>query len=414
MKIAVLTIGCRTNQAESAHLEEALGKLGHEITNLPVGADIVIINSCSVTASADRQSRQLISRALKAGAKVIVTGCYADLNREKLINQFDGIQVVTNNLKDNIIDLIPGQRQNNPESETNIRRHRPIIKVQDGCNNSCSYCVIPLARGRARSILPESVLEEALKYESLGFHEIVLSGIHLGQYGQDLNPVINLDNLLRLLIRETGISRIRLSSIELSEVTDEILDIMKGGRICHHLHIPLQGGTDKILKSMNRHYTIDEYKSCVEHIVASCGNVGIGADVMTGFPGEGDKDFESALLNIAALPLSYLHVFPFSARPGTEAIEMPDQVPVQVKKQRTAMMLELGESKRARFILQNLGCEHDIVVESSVNGGIIGTTSNYIRVVVDSGNDIMPGSLIKIRIVGHCGNKAVGIPLYST
>jgi threonylcarbamoyladenosine tRNA methylthiotransferase MtaB len=410
MKISILTLGCRTNQAESAELEDKLRESGHTIVPSVGGADIVIINSCSVTASADRQSRQLVARAQKAKAKVILTGCYAELNLSKLQVSED-LRIIGNEGKENIVNLIPANDEINPVIETDIRRHRPIIKIQDGCNNSCTYCIIPLARGKSRSVLPDEVISEVLKYEKRGFHEVVLSGIHLGVYGLDLNAGMTLEKLLIRIIKETGIKRVRLSSIELTEVSDGILELMSSGRICNHLHIPLQGGTDNILNNMGRRYSIDDFRRGLDRIISYDENMGLGTDVIVGFPGESDREFELAISNIADMPFSYMHVFPFSSRGGSSAGKMSGQVNSLIKKDRVRQMLSLASSKREKYILKNVGRAYDIIVETSDAGVITGSTSNYIKVCVNSDLDISAGNLIKIEITEGHASGAVGIPL---
>jgi threonylcarbamoyladenosine tRNA methylthiotransferase MtaB len=411
MKIAVLTLGCRTNQAESAQLEERLGAAGHQTTRKLLGADVVVINSCSVTSRADQQSRQLISKALRTSSKVIVTGCYVALNMERLIQEAGNVTIVSNNNKDDIIDMIPDAASQTSTGDSSVRRHRPIIKVQDGCNNSCSYCIIPTARGLSRSISPEKVLDEVLKYESQGYQEVVLSGIHLGNYGYDLLPASNLTKLLQFLLNKTVINRIRLSSIEISEVTDGILELMYGDRICHHLHIPLQGTTDKMLINMNRAYTIDKYRHGLDRILEKNENIGLGTDIMVGFPGETEADYEMSLSTISAMPFSYLHVFPYSRRPGTVAYNMPYHVPAPVKKERSRRMAEIGSLKRVNFIRRNMDSEQFIIVESFKDGTIVGTTSNYIKVIIDSSKEIMPGKLMKVKITRQHDTHAAGVPL---
>jgi threonylcarbamoyladenosine tRNA methylthiotransferase MtaB len=411
MKIAVMTLGCRTNQAESSLLYEKLIASGHQTVGSAADAEIIVINTCSVTASAERQSRYLVAKALKTGAKVIVTGCYAELNRDAIAGKSANIVVVNNNSKDDINSLIPGVLHGNQSANSAAHRHRPVVKIQDGCNDSCSYCIIPLARGRSKSILPETVLKNVLKYEALGFQEVVLSGIHLGHYGYDLDASVNLDKLLLLLLKNCGISRIRLSSIEIHEVTDLMLELMACGRICNHLHVPLQGATDNILIKMNRNYSIDSYRAKISRISELSNNICIGTDLMVGFPGEKASDFESALENITSMPFSYLHIFPFSGRPGTAAYNMQDQVPVEVKKERVARLIELGVRVRAAFIERNVGLSHEIIVESSKGGKITGTTANYVKVSLDDDVQADAGMLIRIRITGHNGSSAFGIPL---
>jgi threonylcarbamoyladenosine tRNA methylthiotransferase MtaB len=413
VKIAVITLGCRANQAESGVIEEKLRARGHTTGADLEDADIVIINSCSVTASADRQSRQLVKRALRADARVILTGCYAELNKERIPELGPHITVIGNSGKSGIPDLIPMAADCIP-GKASVRRHRPIIKIQDGCNNACSYCVIPLARGGSRSVLPADVVSEVSRYEGLGFDEVVLSGIHIGLYGHDLEPSTNLEQLLTKIIRETGISRVRLSSIEISEVTEGILDIMSSGRICRHLHIPLQGGTDNLLINMRRSYNLDMFRRVLDRILEKIENIALGTDVIIGFPGEDHEEFRRSLFNISDMPFSYMHVFPFSGRPGTPAYKMAGHVSGLDKKDRVRQMLSIASDKKERFILKNVGLQHEMVIENIASGITTGSTSNYIKVFINSEIDARPGRLIKTAIAEGRRDHAIGIALKSS
>jgi threonylcarbamoyladenosine tRNA methylthiotransferase MtaB len=407
MKIAVITLGCRTNQAESDRLTRQIIALGHQRLETIEEADLVIINSCTVTAKADRQCRQLLNRTRKSGSKVIITGCYADRNLTNLSSD-DHITVIDNTNKDSIINMIPNVNSTNALSVKHSR-NRPLIKIQDGCDNRCSYCVVPFARGHSRSVPQERILEEVRHYVTLGYEEVVLSGIHLGRYGFDLSPRSGLSGLLEMILDKTGIRRIRLSSIEINEVNDTILDMIASNRVCNHLHIPLQGGTDWLLSSMNRWYTIKEYRERIYQITARLKNIAIGSDVMVGFPGESEDEFMGAFDAIRSIPFSYLHVFPFSRRLGTAAFNLPEQVKDRDKKKRAAQMLCLGKSMHTGFVTENIGLIHEIIVESFKGGYIAGTTSNYIRVKAPFVSTPKLGSLVKIKVARVTADGIEGI-----
>ncbi len=413
MKIAVLTLGCRTNQAESSRIEQHLQASGHETVDSAKDAEICIINTCSVTAKADYQSRQLISRAVRAGAEVIVTGCYAELNRSLLIEKNRNIKIVENSNKHNIISLIPNNSSSIVSHSVKSSRHRPVIKVQDGCNNQCSYCIIPKARGRSVSIDPDNVLNEIVFYQSCGFEEIVLSGIHLGIYGKDLSPEINLANLLQLILSKTSVKRIRLSSLEINELSDELLEILSEPRICRHLHLPLQSGDDEILGRMNRSYSVAEYINTIDRVHDKFSNFSIGTDLIAGFPGESELNFTNTLKNVDLLNLSYLHVFPYSARSETAAASMPNQVNEKEKKKRVQTLREIGQNKKLSFFKKNLGLEHEIICETQSGDVIIGTTSNFIRVHVLHDASLKPGRLVRIRLTDMKDERAIGFPIRS-
>lgn len=411
MKIAVLTLGCRTNQAESARIEEMLQAVGHQIVSSTGEAEICIINTCSVTAKADYQSRQLISRTLKVNAQVFVTGCYSELNAGIITDKNSTVKVVPNKDKDHIINMIPHATACDILPSVARHRRRPVIKVQDGCNNECSYCIIQKARGKSSSVVPDKVLQEIDKYHALGFEEIVLSGIHLGIYGRDLKNQCTLAKLLEIILKQTSIKRIRLSSIEVNELTPQLLDILSDNRICKHLHLPMQSGDDYILGLMNRSYTSSEYRISIENILKRFNNIGIGTDVIVGFPGERDDNFNKTLHLIDNLRISYLHVFPYSSRPGTPAALMPHHVPESLKKSRAKRLREIGNIKKEAFIRNNIGLEHDIVIETLGDAMAKGTTSNYIRVHVSDNSVLKPGSLVRVRLTGARDGNASGIAL---
>jgi threonylcarbamoyladenosine tRNA methylthiotransferase MtaB len=414
MKIALLTLGCRTNQAESAHIEKRLQALGHEMVNSTSDAEICIINTCSVTAKADYQSRQLIARALKTDAEVIVTGCYAELNSSLLSEKNPDIKVVLNAEKDSIINMIPFSSSSVTLDAEKSNRHRPVIKVQDGCNNECSYCIIPRARGSSVSIRPEKVIEEVVFYNSLGFQEVVISGIHLGMYGRDLNQGYNLAKLLELLLLKTSIKRIRVSSIEINELSDELLEVFCDERICRHLHLPLQSGDDSILQLMNRSYKTTEYIRAIANILCKFNNIALGTDLIVGFPGESSHEFLNTLSLVESLQFSYLHVFPYSDRPGTKASLMSNKVPASEKKIRVKQMREIGLGKKISFINNNVGIDHEILIESLGDDVITGTTSNFIRVHIVHDDSFKAGRLVRVRLTGTQGEAAVGFPLRFT
>ncbi len=419
MKIAVLTLGCKTNQAESMNIEYALNRVGHQIVDMSEQPDLCIINTCTVTSKADYQSRQLIHRALRNNSKVIVTGCYAELNQEQLKKIDNDIEIVKNAEKDNIIRMIKQNTSGNakrvPYSVAPLfyhsitpSRHRPIVKVQDGCNYSCSYCAIPMARGRSRSIAVDNVIHEIRCYESLGYKEVVLTGIHLGTYGCDLNPKKTLSFLLRNILKNTNIPRVRLSSLEVKEINGELIELLNEDRVCKHLHVPLQSGDNNILKLMNRTYSVEDFLSGVEKIFKKVPDISLGTDVIVGFPCEGEVEFNNTRQLIESIPFSYLHVFPYSQRPGTKAAAFAKQVAGSIKKERVAILRSIGMVKKQDFIKKNIGKTLDIVVEERGCDGLIGTTGNYIKVILDNSSDAEAGMLVNVHILGHKDDIATG------
>jgi threonylcarbamoyladenosine tRNA methylthiotransferase MtaB len=381
MKVAVLTLGCKVNQAETHIIKGSLKDNGISIVNLKENPDYCIVNTCSVTAKSDYNSRQLIRRAARVGAKVIVTGCYSQL-RPAEVRRIDGVaELIDISRKNDIISLLMKTAADPVYGYSS--QSRPLIKIQDGCDFLCSYCVVPLARGKSRSIPYETILEQARIIESLGYHEIVLTGIHLGTYGHDLHEKTTLNKIIRRLLNDIAIDRIRLSSLEINEIDDELIEIMQDERICRHLHIPLQSGSSRILDLMKRTYSAEYFRERLEEISARIDNISIGTDVMVGFPGEHEKEFRQTYELISRLPFSYLHVFPFSSRPGTEASHMRDKPSGKEVRCRMKSMIQLKEKKKILYMIEQLQKPMDVILEERVSSStIIGTSGNYLKVSV--------------------------------
>ncbi len=391
-------MGCRSNQAESAKIEADLLQHGHELADSADGAEVFILNSCTVTAKADAQCRRMISKALKSGQRVIVTGCSAEINKEKLLKAFPSVELFGNSEKNNIINKIGQSFQNLDNVIPVPHRHRPIVKIQDGCDNFCSYCIVPYARGRSRSRPMQDIINEAMNLEQSGFNEIVLSGIHLGMYGKDIHETIDLVVLLQALLLKTHIPRIRLSSLEVPEMNEKLLEVISEERICNHLHLPLQSGSNAILRAMNRNYTAMDYETCVQTVLRRIPDLCLGADVMVGFPGEDDSSFAETEAFIERLPLSYLHVFSFSRRDGTPAATMTGQIPENVKKSRSERLRQLGMRKRRAFISSQLGRTTPVLVESVHHTKYHATTRNFIKAVFQSTKRHPMGSLVTVTL----------------
>ncbi|MCL4457639.1 MAG: tRNA (N(6)-L-threonylcarbamoyladenosine(37)-C(2))-methylthiotransferase MtaB [Nitrospirae bacterium] len=405
-------------------MEHALNNSGHQIVKMPENPDLCVINTCTVTAKSDYQSRQMIRRALNSKAKVIVTGCYAQLNKDFLKNTYSDITVIENKDKSNIINRIIQNISSNTGKfinthsiaplSSNLSRHRPIVKVQDGCNYSCSYCAIHIARGKSKSVPVEEVINQIKRYESMGYNEVVLTGIHLGTYGLDLKLEKSLSILLKNILKNTVIPRIRLSSLEIREFDEELLEVIAEDRICNHLHIPLQSGDDSILKLMNRMYSSHDFISGIEKILKRLPDVSIGTDVIVGFPSEGKSEFKNTGQMIESIPFSYLHVFPYSKRPGTKAMELPGEVTEALKKERATMLREIGAAKKAGYIRRNIGKTLDAVIENRVKEGLLGTTRNYIKILIEGKNNLTEGMLANVHVSGLKNNFAVGVPITNT
>ncbi len=395
MKISLLTLGCRVNQSESSILEGTLKENGATIVDLSENPDFCIVNTCAVTAKGDYNSRQLIRRAARSGAKVIVTGCYSQLKSDDVKKMQGVFEVVDNARKFDILKIITCS-----DVDLCYGRHsrsRPYLKIQDGCNLRCSYCAVPLARGISRSISEEEVIEKIQIVESCGYNEVVLTGIHIGSYGRDLKMKSNLKKLLKRILSETIIRRIRLSSLEITEVDDELIEILEDQRICRHLHLPLQSGSDTVLRAMRRGYAVAEYGRRLEAAAGRIKNISLGTDIIVGFPGERDEDFAATLDLMRNLPLSYMHIFPFSLRPGTEASIMKGQIDDRTVRIRAGKLADLNRAKKMAYMEKQIDERLDIILEESVGPGVyLGTSGNYLKIKATvEGHD--KGSLVYVR-----------------
>lgn len=407
MRIAFTTFGCKINQHETESMSQDVLDAGDAVVPFDHEADVYVINTCSVTAKTDYQCRQAIRAAVRRrpGSRVVVTGCYAETQPEA-VGSIPGVSMVLGNGEKGSIarhleplrEIAPG---NVPRAGVaRQRRTRGVLKIQDGCDNRCSYCIVPLARGRSRSVPRNTIMGQFDAFASAGCPEVVLSGIHIGSYGLDLAPGDSLTGLVQDLAARRGGMRLRLSSIEPNEITDGIIALLGSG-LCRHLHIPLQSGDDGILKAMNRRYTSGYYRDLVEGIAAKVPGTAFGADVMVGFPGEGEREFLNTCGLIEDLPLSHLHVFSYSPRPGTAAASLPGQVPEEAKKERNAFIRNLGARKNRAFRRGQLGKVLPLVLESKVtNNGACrtGLTDNYIRISIPDATVEGPGKSVSVLI----------------
>jgi threonylcarbamoyladenosine tRNA methylthiotransferase MtaB len=398
MKVSVLTLGCRVNQSESDIIEGNFRKHGWSIIGLAGSPDYCVVNTCAVTAKSDYQSRQLIRRAIRSGAKVIVTGCYSQLNWNEVKNTQGVFEVISNDNKNNIINMLCSDIESSTFYPAS--RSRPYIKIQDGCNYACSYCTVPHARGRSRSIPISEVVKQAMVIDAAAYQEVVITGIHLSSYGYDLIPQAKLSEVIKIILKKTKIKRIRLSSIEVKDIDDELIELFQDERICRHIHLPLQSGDEKILRLMNRMYTVNDYIEVIENILKSTPDIAIGTDVIAGFPGEGDDEFENTWQLLDNLPITYIHTFPFSSRPNTLAAKMPNQNEFAVKKKRGNELKALSDRKRMECMASQVNKILDIIIEEQEGDSTsIGTSSNYLKVKIPS-NGHNRGTFVRVRISG--------------
>lgn len=416
LSVSFATLGCKTNQFESAAMRESLESAGYRVVPFAAGAELVIVNTCTVTAATDAQSRNLVRRArrLNPSCRVVVTGCYAQVDPKALAG-LPGVSLVIGNeekreLLEHLRDSV-GQRVAVADirAETSAyipvlsnltERSRAFVQIQNGCDAFCSYCIIPHARGPSRSAPPAQVVAQVQQLVEQGVPEVVLTGIHVGNYGLDLQPRSSLLELLQRLERETGVRRLRLGSIEPTEIDHALIAHLASSAIlCPHLHIPLQAGDDAVLARMRRPYGREDFRSLVARIHAAMPEATIGLDVIAGFPGETDGEFANTLRLIEELPVSHLHVFPFSKRPGTAAATMPGHLPGDVKKARAERLRVLGEEKQAAFAAGFVGRELEVVVEGGgKDGQLKGLTRNYLEVRFTGGPELV-GRCATVRTV---------------
>lgn len=393
-KFHVTNFGCRASQADGAAIETLLGKHGLEAAPDHKSAEFVILNTCTVTATADDEVRQIVRRVHRENpdARIVITGCYAQRAPEELVKLPGVSMVVGNSHKTRIAELITEPYHGEvhvsdifesreflatPIEDAAGDRSRPNLKIQDGCPNRCSFCIIPFVRGHSRSAPVRQVVEQVHQL-SLKYPEVVLTGINLGRWGREAGMRMRLADLLRILLAETGVQRLRLSSVEPMDWSDDLLELMAHSpRIAKHIHAPLQSGSDTVLRRMHRKYRPHHYESRIRLARELMPNAAIGADVMVGFPGETQKEFDETRRFLERLPLTYLHVFPYSERPGTPAAEAVDQVPWIVRKERGRMLKALGLKKNEAFRKRMSGSTLSVVTQGD---GRAGMASNYIAV----------------------------------
>ena len=408
MKVGICSLGCKVNLYESELVTNILKNNNYTVVDFEDKADIYIINTCSVTNESDKKSRKMINRAKKnnPAAIIIVMGCYSQVNAEDI----DVDIVLGNKDKSKIVEIIEEYIKTKQKKKiiydltkvefekmeiTNFDSHtRAFVKIQDGCNAFCSYCIIPYVRGRVRSKDPEDVIKEVTTLVEKGYKEIVLTGIHTGRYGTDINTT--LEELLNKLVNIPNIYRIRLSSIEINEITPGIKELLKENKVmAKHLHIPLQSGSNKILKLMNRRYNKEEFLSMVDNL-RDIPDISLTTDLIVGFPNEGEEEFNETIDTLKKIGFIKIHTFPYSKRKGTPAAIMDNQVFPEEKKKRVHRILDLSNKYEHNFYESKIGKIYDGVVEIHSNGTTIVHTSNFIPVII---NDIVEeGTIVDVKI----------------
>jgi len=430
MRVAITTLGCKVNQYDSAVIQGRLEADRHSIVPFEEKADIYIINACTVTDRADWEARQLIRRAkrLSPQARVLVTGCYAQVSPQEVARVPDVNFVVGLNRLEDLVRFVrdaDGDHETkisvgNPRDETGVRvlgarglpnHTRAFLKIEEGCNYSCTYCIIPIARGRSRSVPEEEVLRQVHILAQEGFKELVLTGIHLGGYGHDLKPKTDLVRLLERIADSRLIPRIRLSSLDPREVAYPLLRLLaESDVLCPHLHICIQAGEDRILRKMRRNYDTSYYRDLIWRTRDMLPTASLGTDLIVGFPGETGEEFERSIAFLDSLPLTYFHVFPYSIRTGTVAAALPDQVPLQIKKERARRFRELGARKKKKFYRQFIGTQVSVLVEQAVDevkGLYKGYSRNYLPVLLH-GKQVQVNHEMAVTLEGLEGGRLLG------
>lgn len=416
MKFAIITFGCRVNQADSLHLEEDFRRRGAEPTPVEA-ADVVVVNTCSVTATADQGARQAIRRVARSNpsARIVATGCYATRCAPEVGSLPNVVTVVRNDDKRRLLDLVPistaarfgmGEGPCGATVEPGVAgRTAFTLRVQTGCDQSCAYCIIPRTRGRGQSVPLEELLADVRRVADAGFREIAITGVHLGSYGRDLVDAASLESLLRALLDLDLDVTFRVSSLEPMDCTPAIVDLVAGsfGRIAPHFHLPLQHGSDRMLAAMRRPYTRAQYAALVNGIVERMPHASIGTDMIVGFPGETDDDFGASLEYLTGAPLSHVHVFPYSDRPGTAASELRPKVDGHVIRARAAALRDVGSTLTRRFRAAQVGSiRHALTLED----GTVAVTDNYLKVKIGSG--LTRNVRVRVRIDSAGEHQVLG------
>lgn len=420
LRVGLTTLGCRLNHAETDGMARMAREAGHEVVDFGDEADVYVVNTCTITQDADADSRQRIRQAARRspGARVVVTGCYATRDPGALAALPQVAAVLGNRDKDRWLERLgaadPGRVDvcvsalvrhvplASLPADDDPRRSRGHLKIQDGCDYRCSFCVVPAVRGRSASVEPTRVASQLAELVAAGLPEVVLTGVHLGTYGRDLSPRVDLRGLLVELLPRLGGARLRLGSLDPHEVDDALVELLAAerGRICRHLHLPVQSGDDAVLQRMRRAHRAGDLAALVPRLVQAVPGIAVGSDVIVGFPGEDEAAFGRTLELLEGLPVAYLHVFAYSRREGTAAASMPEQVAPEVRARRSQRLRALSTAKAAAFRAAQVGAEAAAVVQrrrDPASGRLVALTDNYVEVLVD-GSDALLGHGVVVRI----------------
>lgn len=418
-KAYITTLGCKLNFAESAFISRKLKELGYEISDNEQDNDVIIVNTCTVTAQAERKSKFAVKRALKLSpkARIIVIGCASQISAQKFLKLSDRVTVVGTEKKFEIEEILKSNKTHYSCNVFEVKkfensysideRTRAFLKIQDGCDYPCSYCTIPLARGQSRNAPIAEIVEKAKEIVQHNVKEIVLTGVNIGDFGKTTNE--KFIDLLKEIEKIDGLERIRISSIEPNLISDEIIDLASySTKIMPHFHVPLQSGSDKILRLMKRRYSTKIFTDKILKISQKIKDVFLGIDVIVGFPSETDEDFWQTYKLLESLPIAYIHIFPYSDRPNTIASQIQQKVPSEVIAQRVKKLQELSDIKHHNFYQKHINEVRKVLIESRTkNGKLIGYTDNYINVAIE-GNETLINRIIDVKLLKIDGEFVMG------
>ena len=422
-RISFCTIGCRLNQAETAVLQRSFEEQGYQVVNFTEPAEVVVVNTCTVTENGDADTRKLINKIIRIHptARIALLGCQAQIEREALLEmpnvfwvvgnsqKMEFARILQNSLNDFqpqvITPVIARESFTHPAAGIDRQHTRANLKIQDGCDSFCSFCVIPYARGRARSRVFQDILQEAGELAAAGHREVILTGINIGSYFYENKSLLD---VIAALENIDGIDRIRISSVEPSTIPFAIIDRMQhGSALCRHLHIPLQSGSDAVLKSMHRKYSAREYADFIYTVHDQLPEICLGTDVIVGFPGESDDHFEETRQLLFNLPLAYFHVFSYSERPLARSRKLAPKVPQEIIEQRSKILREMSTYKRQQYLENKIGTIQPVLFEQFKNGCWSGLTDTYVRVKVKSNEDLH-NQILLVRILEIDKNGVIG------
>ncbi len=426
-KVAFCTLGCKVNQYETNAMEQKFIQAGYEIVDFSETADIYVINTCTVTNMSDKKSRQMIRRAkqLNKNAVVVAVGCYVQTAKEKLESIEELDLILGNNEKKDIVKYV-GEHKNGIKQikyndvlhqdeydeygfVTHIEQTRAIVKVQDGCDRFCSYCAIPYARGKVRSRKIENIIEEITKLAEDGIKEVVVTGIHIASYGKDLKENIGLIDVLEKINEIEGIQRIRLGSLEPMLINENFLNrLSKLEKICHHFHLSLQSGCDETLKRMNRRYTTEEFRNVVKLLRSTYDDVILTTDIIVGFPGETEEEFEKTYEFLKEINFYKMHIFKYSKRDGTKAAIMPNQIAPNIQEERSRKLIELSNKNQEKYNASYIGKTVQVLFEEKNNDYIKGHTQNYLVVNIKGDIEKFHNQVVQVKITSELGEDLLG------